>query len=239
MCVEAYASTHTHFATNYFYRHALDKKGKPLKVEHVSEQKNKWNLTDYFRGVFKGVLDPIGAFLNRLGLYPNTMTILGLVGNAIGAIYLSMGHMTIGGLIILLMGPVDALDGTMARLRGMAGEFGAFVDSVTDRYSELVIFGGLIYYYVVRQDAQATLLVFAAAAGSVLVSYVRARAASLGVDTKVGLLTRMERYLVLVPALVFNRPIWGLWIIAILANVTALQRIYDVRSQMIKPQQKS
>ena len=105
-------------------------------MEQVSEQKSKWNLTDHLRGVFKGILDPIGAFLNRLGLYPNTMTILGLIGNTIGAIYLSLGHMTIGGILILLMGPVDALDGTMARLRGMAGEFGAFVDSVTDRYSE-------------------------------------------------------------------------------------------------------
>ena len=207
-------------------------------MEHVSEQKSRWNLTDHLRGVFKGILDPIGAFLNRLGLYPNTMTILGLIGNTIGAIYLAMGHMTIGGILILLMGPVDALDGTMARLRGMTGEFGAFVDSVTDRYSELVIFGGLIYYYVSRQDAMATILVFAAAAGSVLVSYIRARASSLGVETKVGLLTRMERYLVLVPALVFNRPLWGLWVIAILANFTALQRIYDVRRQMVPPGEK-
>ena len=207
-------------------------------MEHASEQKSKWNLTDHLRGVFKGILDPIGAFLNRLGLYPNTMTILGLIGNTIGAIYLSLGHMTIGGVLILLMGPVDALDGTMARLRGMAGEFGAFVDSVTDRYSELVIFGGLIYYYVGQQDAMATILVFAAAAGSVLVSYVRARASSLGVETKVGLLTRMERYLVLVPALVFDRPLWGLWVIAILANITALQRIYDVRKQMVNPGKK-
>ena len=208
-------------------------------MEHVSEQKSKWNLTDYMRGVFKGVLDPIGAFLNRLGLYPNTITILGLVGNTIGAILIAMGQMTLGGLLILLMGPVDALDGTMARLRGMASEFGAFVDSVTDRYSELVVFGGLIYYFVEQGDALATLLVFAAAAGSVLVSYVRARASSLGIETKVGLLTRMERYIVLVPALILNRPLWGLWIIAILANITALQRILDVRRQMVPPRRRS
>ena len=86
------------------------------------------------------MLDPIGAFLNRIGLMPNTMTILGLLGNTVGAVLLSQGRMTIGGLIILAMGPVDALDGTMARLRGEPSEFGAFVDSVTDRYSELVIF---------------------------------------------------------------------------------------------------
>lgn len=205
----------------------------------MSKQKSRWNLTDHLRGVFKGVLDPIGAFLNRLGLYPNTITMLGLIGTTIGAVYLALGQMTIGGVLILLMGPVDALDGTMARLRGMASDFGAFVDSVTDRYSELVIFGGLIYYYVGQEDALAVLLAFAAAAGSVLVSYVRARASSLGVETKVGLLTRMERYMVLAPALVLNRPLWGLWIIGILANITALQRIIDVRNQLVPPRRRS
>ena len=74
-------------------------------------------------------------------------------------------------------------------------------------------------------------MTYLAAAGSVLVSYVRARASSLGYDTKVGILTRMERYLVLAPTLVFNIPLVGLWIIAILANITALQRIWDVRRQ--------
>ncbi|OGO72527.1 MAG: hypothetical protein A2Z49_06130 [Chloroflexi bacterium RBG_19FT_COMBO_56_12] len=188
-------------------------------------------LTDRLRVRFKGVSDPIGAFFNRLGLMPNTMTILGLVGNAVGAVFLALGHMTIGGLIILAMGPVDALDGTMARLRGMPTEFGAFVDSVADRYSELVIFGGLIYYYLTQADWLLAIVTFAAASGSVLVSYIRARASSLGMDTKVGVLTRFERYLVLAPALVFNIPWLGVWIIAILANLTALQRILDVRRQ--------
>ena len=140
--------------------------------------------------------------------------------------------MTWGGILILLMGPVDALDGTMARLRGMASEFGAFVDSVTDRYSELVIFGGMLYYFVRQGDVLAGILVFVAASGSVLVSYVRARGQSLGADTKVGILTRMERYLVLAPGLIFQQPVWALWIIAIFANVTAIQRIIDVRRQL-------
>jgi CDP-diacylglycerol---glycerol-3-phosphate 3-phosphatidyltransferase len=159
------------------------------------------------------------------------MTILGLVGNMVGAVLLAQGMMTWGGIIILLMGPIDALDGTMARLRGQTGKFGAFVDSVTDRYSELVIFAGLIYYYAQHQLILATVLVYFAAAGSVLVSYIRARGQSLNWDTKVGILTRVERFLVLAPALIFNVPIWGLWIIAVLANLTALQRIWDVRSQ--------
>lgn len=200
-------------------------------MEEVAKKKPPVTFTDLMRVRFKGIVEPAAAFFNRLGLMPNTMTILGLAGNVIGAYLLSQGHMTWGGILILLMGPVDALDGAMARLRGMAGEFGAFVDSVTDRYSELAIFAGLLYYYATRGDSLASLLVFFAAAGSVLVSYNRARAQSLGWDTKVGILTRMERYLVLAPTLILNIPIIGLWIIAILANVTAIQRIFDVRRQ--------
>jgi CDP-diacylglycerol--glycerol-3-phosphate 3-phosphatidyltransferase len=200
-------------------------------VEQASENKKKITFTDQMRVRFRGILDPVGGFLNRLGLMPNTMTILGLVGNTVGAVLLAQGNMRIGGLIILAMGPIDALDGTMARLRGEPSEFGAFVDSVTDRYSELVIFGGLLFYYIQQGDWVMALVTYVAAGGSVLVSYVRARAASLGYDTKVGVLTRIERYLVLAPSLVLNIPWVGLWIIAILANITALQRIWDIRRQ--------
>ncbi len=200
-------------------------------MESAEQTPKRLTFTDWLRVNFKGVLDPIGAFFNRLGLMPNTMTILGLVGNTIGAVLLAQGYMLWGGIVILLMGPVDALDGTMARLRGMAGQFGAFVDSVTDRYSELVIFAGLIYYFTQQNNSLAILLTYAAAAGSVLVSYVRSRGQSLGWDTKVGILTRVERYLVLAPALILNIPMIGLWIIAIFANITAVQRIYDVRRQ--------
>ena len=143
--------------------------------------------------------EPIALFFNRLGLNPNTMTILGLVGNAIGAVLIARGNMFWGGVLILAMAPVDALDGTMARLRGQPTKFGAFVDSVTDRYSELVIFGGLLVYYQQLNKGLEMLIVYAAAAGSVLVSYVRARGQSLGYDTKVGLFSRLERFLVLTP----------------------------------------
>jgi CDP-diacylglycerol--glycerol-3-phosphate 3-phosphatidyltransferase len=195
-------------------------------------EKKRLTLSEYLRIRFKGFLDPIGRFFNRIGLMPNTMTILGLIGNIIGAIFLAQGKMTLGGIIILIMGPVDALDGTMARLRGESSDFGAFVDSVTDRYSELVIFGGVLYYFLSQNQETYAGLVFIAAAGSVLVSYVRARAASLGYDTKVGILTRFERYIVLAPTLIFNIPEIGIGIIAILANVTAIQRIVDVRRRV-------
>ncbi|RMF43821.1 MAG: CDP-alcohol phosphatidyltransferase family protein [Anaerolineae bacterium] len=201
-------------------------------MEHsVSKKASRMTFTDMMRVRFKGVLDPIGAFFNRLGLMPNTMTILGLVGNAVGALFLLRGEMLIGGLLVLAMGPVDALDGTMARLRGEPTEFGAFVDSVTDRYSELVILGGLLLYYALQGNFAGVVLAYLAAAGSVLVSYTRARAQSLGKETKIGILTRLERYLVLAPSLVFNIPLVGLGILAVFSNITALQRIFDVRRQ--------
>jgi len=191
----------------------------------------KKTLTDYLRLWFKWFLDPLGGFFNRLGITPNMMTMLGLIGNTIGAFFLARGEMLTGGLLVLLMTPIDALDGTMARLRGESSNFGAFVDSVTDRYSELIIYGGLLYHFLFLGDPVGGLLVFGAAAGSVLVSYVKARAEALGYEAKIGILTRVERNLVLAPALVFNQLFIGLGIIAIFANITALQRIWHVRSQ--------
>lgn len=191
----------------------------------------KKTFTDYLRLWFKWFLDPLGGFFNRLGLTPNMMTMLGLIGNMIGSYFLARGEMLTGGLFVLLMTPIDALDGTMARLRGESSDFGAFVDSVSDRYSELIIYGGLLYHFLGTGNSLGGLLVFGAAAGSVLVSYVKARAEALGYEAKVGLLTRVERYLVLAPALVFNQLFIGLAIIAVFANITALQRIWHVRSQ--------
>lgn len=196
----------------------------------------KKTFTDYLRLWFKWVLDPLGRFFNRLGFTPNMMTMLGLAGNAVGAYFLSQGEMLTGGLIVLIMTPVDALDGTMARLRGESSDFGAFVDSVSDRYSELIIYGGLLYYFLSIGEPLGGLLVFAGAAGSVLVSYVKSRAETLGYEAKIGILTRAERYLVLAPSLVLsslnpNILYIGLAIIAVFANITALQRIWYVRRQ--------
>ena len=202
-------------------------------MENIVKPEKK-TLTDRLRSLFKWLIDPIGAFLNRLGLTPNTITMLGLVGNIVAAFFLAQGNMLWGGLIVLVMWPVDALDGTMARLRGDPTDFGGFVDSVTDRYSELVIFAGLLYYFLGQGDTLASMLVFASASGSILVSYTRARAEALDFDAKIGALTRVERYLVLAPGLIFNYPLIAMWIIAILANFTALQRIWHVRRQAHK-----
>jgi CDP-diacylglycerol--glycerol-3-phosphate 3-phosphatidyltransferase len=194
-------------------------------------KKTSSSFSDFLRWLFKGVLDSIGGFLNRLGLMPNTITLLGLVCNTAVGVLLALGHIRWGGLVLLLTGPIDAIDGTMARLRGQPSQFGAFVDSVTDRYSELVIFGGLLFYYLQQQNWMNCCLVYVAAAGSVLVSYVRARAEGVGYRANIGLLTRVERFIILVIGLLINRPDIALWILAVLANFTAVQRILFVRKQ--------
>jgi len=199
--------------------------------------KKRVTPTDWMRQRFKGSLDAVAGGLIKLGLTPNLMTGLGFAITGLGAYFLSQGQMVLGGLLILIAGPFDALDGSMARLLGQPTKFGAFVDSVTDRWSEMLIFLGLLYFYLQGNDPSAALvciLIFVATMGSVMVSYTKARAEALGFDCNVGLLTRMERYLVLAPGLLLNLPVVALWIIAVLANVTALQRALYVRSQARK-----
>jgi CDP-diacylglycerol--glycerol-3-phosphate 3-phosphatidyltransferase len=186
-------------------------------------------FSDKMRGWFRWYYNPIATFLNRLGIRPNTVTLIGLAGTVGCAILIALGHMTWAGILLLIMGPVDAMDGALARLRNEASDWGAFVDSVTDRYAELVLFLGFLIYYMLHANATGVLLAYLAAAGSVLVSYVKARADASKLDANIGLLTRVERYLVLIPGLIFNLPMVVLVIIAIFANFTALQRILRVR----------
>jgi CDP-diacylglycerol--glycerol-3-phosphate 3-phosphatidyltransferase len=202
-----------------------------MTLEGSSEKNMPFSLEKYLRKSFKGFLDPAGSYLNRIGLKPNTVTIFGLIGNFLGAILIALGYIPIGGFIVFLMGPIDALDGTMARLRGEPTSFGGFVDSVTDRYSELVILLGLLIYYIYNPNWIATLLIYLSAAGSVLVPYVRARAEEAGYSASIGILSRVGRYLILAPALMLNLQLYALAIIAVFANITALQRIAFVRRQ--------
>jgi len=191
----------------------------------------KKTFTDVLRLGFKWFLDPVARFLNRIGLTPISVTLIGVAGNVVAAYFIARGHISIGGLIVLIVWPIDALDGTMARLRGEAGDWGAFVDSVSDRYSELIILGAVLYYFAMTDQPVSAVVTFVAAAGSILVSYVKARAEAQSFSAREGLLTRAERYLILGPTLLFNIPVIGVWIIAILANFTALQRIWVVRAQ--------
>lgn len=201
-----------------------------MRADDTAQPTNP-TLTEILRIRFRKQVETVAAFVNRLGIAPITVTFTGLIGTLIGAIFLAQGNFLVGGIVILCMGTLDALDGTMARLRGEATDYGAFVDSVTDRYSDLLIFGGLLAYYLLRADLVMSGLVFAAAAGTVMVSYVKARAEALDFEAKWGILSRAERFIVLIPSLVLSYPHIGVVLVAILANFTALQRIYFVRKQ--------
>lgn len=188
-------------------------------------------FTDHLRRIFKGVLDGIAQVLDRLGVSANAVTIFGLIGNLAASFLIASGELMWGGIIAMLIWPLDALDGTLARLRNHSGKYGAFIDSVTDRYSEIFVYGGLIYHFAQNGNWIDIILVFLAATGSIMVSYIRARAEALGYSAKIGLLTRAERYFVLIPGLIFGFPRISLWILAIFTHFTTLQRSLYVRAQ--------
>jgi len=196
-----------------------------------SKNKEAKTFTDVLRRVFKDALEGVGGFLNKLGIKPNVITAAGLIGNLAAGVLIAAGHLFWGGLLAMIVGPFDALDGTMARLRGESGKYGAFVDSVTDRYSEIALYGGLLVFFTQTGAWRDALLVFFATIGSIMVSYTRARAEALGYSAEIGLLTRVERYLVLIPGIILNYPIISLWILAIFTNFTAIQRFLFVRRQ--------
>lgn len=202
-----------------------------LNPAAVNHRRTFATLTDRVRAGATWFLDPVGAFLARVGVHPNVLTGLGFVGNVAGAVLLAQGHFTLGGIVILVMAPVDALDGATARARGEGSRWGAFVDSTTDRWTEAITMLALLVFYMNQGSALMAVLVFLALVGSIMVSYTRARAEALGFDAKVGLLSRLERYLVLVPALILGHPEVAVWILAVLANLTAVQRMLHVRRQ--------
>jgi len=186
-------------------------------------------LTKFLRKIFKNLLDAIAGKLILLGIKPNMITLFGLVGVFIASLLIAKGKLLSGGLLILFMASMDALDGAVARLSGDVSDFGAFLDSVSDRYAEFAIFFGMLVYALNKQEHLTIILAFLAATGSVLVSYTRARAEALGVDVKLGMLTRVERFLVIIPSLIFNQVVIGLLLISILGHVTAVQRIIYTR----------
>ncbi len=201
------------------------------KLEDMNQDPKKQGktFTDFLRKLFAGVLESAARFLLKIGLTPNAITVIGFIGSLAAGVLMALGHLRWGGIVALILTPLDALDGKMARLQGGESKFGAFMDSVTDRYSEIVIYAGLMGYFVRNGEMLELLLVYAALAGSLMVSYVRARAESLGYCAKIGLLTRAERYIVLLPGLIFNFSVLSLWILAILTHFTAFQRFFYVR----------
>jgi CDP-diacylglycerol--glycerol-3-phosphate 3-phosphatidyltransferase len=185
-------------------------------------------LTDLARERMRWLLEPLARLIIRTGISPNLLTVMGFVFTGGVAYVLATGHLQIGGVLLVVAGTFDALDGTLARLAGRKSRFGAFLDSTMDRFSEAVIYLGLLVHYTQHGGRQESFLIYAAIVGSLMVSYARARAEGLGIECKTGILTRFERTAVLVIGLILNQMRITLWILAVLSNFTALQRMYHV-----------
>lgn len=185
----------------------------------------------YARHLAEMVVRPLAA----IGMTPNMATLLGLVLNAVTAAVLATGNLRIGGVMLLVAGLFDMVDGALARVRNQRTTFGAFFDSTLDRYSEgLVLLGVILFALTLPASPQRTWIValaYVAALSSLMVSYARARAEGLGLDGKSGLMARPERVLLLAAGLIIGGAgllVWTLALLALTSTITAVQRIVSV-----------
>lgn len=185
-------------------------------------------LDDWLRRISRGVLDPIAGWLCSLGVKANTVTAIGGLFNLVVGVLIALGHLPLGGALLILAAGLDAVDGTMARKLSRPTRFGAFFDSTLDRVSETAIFGGLLWHYASQGQPVNALLSFVALAGSLLVSYTRARAEGLGIECKVGWFTRVERSIVTIAALILGLMPYVLWLLAVGTWFTTGQRVWHV-----------
>ncbi|HEX7745619.1 MAG TPA: CDP-alcohol phosphatidyltransferase family protein [Micromonosporaceae bacterium] len=184
------------------------------------------------------VVEPLARRLLRVGVTPNAVTVTGTVGVLIGALgFGARGHLIAGALIVTFFALTDLLDGTMARIRGGATRFGAFLDSSMDRLADGAVFGAVTYWLATQDDRAGVAAALLCLVGGQLVSYVKARAEGLGMTCNVGIAERTERLVVVgVGGLLagFGLP-WALpaalWLLAVLSFVTVGQRIRHVYRQ--------
>jgi CDP-diacylglycerol---glycerol-3-phosphate 3-phosphatidyltransferase len=184
------------------------------------------------RAVVAYGVNPTARFLLRIGVTPNAVTIAGTVGVLIGSYFGAMGHLIWGTFIVTACALTDVLDGTMARMRGSSGKYGALLDSSMDRIADAAVFGAVVYYMHTEGNPYGGMIaaLISLAMGQV-VSYVKARAQSLGLNADVGIAERLERLLIVgVGGLLGGFGLdWGLpaalWVLAALATVTVFQRL--------------
>lgn len=175
------------------------------------------------------IVDPVVSALAGAGIPPNVLTVTGFVLNVVAGVLIGLGFVAVGGLVMTFTAmPLDALDGALARATNRESKFGAFLDSVLDRFAEAALLIGLAVLFLQRGDLISVIVTFAAMVGSFMVSYTRARAEGLGVECKVGLFSRLGRFLLLAIGLILNLPVITVWLLAILSLLTALQRMVHV-----------
>lgn len=188
-------------------------------------------LTDRIRQITGSITSYLGMTLHRAGVHPDALTVMGLILVMIAAVFIGQGQTQLGGLILVLGLPLDALDGAVARAMQRKDRFGAVLDSTLDRYADGFIFVGLSYYFAVQDRYEMMLLALLALLGSFLVSYVRARAEGIGLSLKEGLFTRFERVLIILIVLLIPIPNLleiGVVVLAVGTNFTGLQRLWFV-----------
>jgi len=183
----------------------------------------------------KYILNKIVKLLTLLRINPNLLTFFGVLISLWAAFEFGYGYLFRGSLVIILAGLFDMLDGEVARVRCLETRFGAFYDSVIDRYSDVIILQGLLVYYARHQMLGYVVLVGVVIMGAVLTSYTRARAESLITTCKVGFMERPERIVLLIIGGLSNRMEAVLWILAILGNWTVITRIYYTWKELPKP----
>ena len=191
-------------------------------------------ISEHRRKIFADPLNRLVPLLQATGISPNGLTIIGFLLTALAAYLLAIGSFVGGGLVLTSQRIFDMFDGSLARATGQSTKFGAFFDSSIDRYSESVILIALIYFYSdIGSSPLEPVLLAVTLVGSMMVSYTRARAEAIDVECKVGILQRPERIILLIVGLLTGWMVPVLWLLAILTNVTAMQRIYDVYKKTI------
>ena len=186
-------------------------------------------MLSHYKTPFQRLGDPVARALLRARVRPNHLTVVGLGVSIVAALALADGRLRVGALLLALAGLFDFFDGSLARLANSVSAYGAFLDSVVDRYSDLVVLLGVVLYYHRAADTQGVLLTMITMVGTIMISYTKARAQSIGLACEIGLMERPERLIVLIAGATFNVLTPAVMVLAVLTNVTALQRILYTR----------
>ncbi len=189
------------------------------------------DLSQTRRRISRYISEPAIKVLSRTGLSPNTVTVIGLLWSVGAAVAIAPGYLLLGGILVLVAGLFDILDGALARAKGQSTASGALLDSICDRLAEAALFCGLLVLYVGQSAHLEIWLTCAALVGALMVSYIRARAEGVGMKCEVGIFTRPERVIVLALGLILNQVVIALIIVVVFSWVTVIQRFVHVMRQ--------
>jgi len=192
-------------------------------------------LRDQLGAWLRRLFGPVIMVLERLNVSPNQLTVAGALLNLVAAVLLGLGYLIPAGVVFVVGSVLDMLDGTLARLAQKVTPFGAFLDSTLDRASEGVILAAVAYRLALEGRPVAVAFVVVALLGSLLVSYTRARAEALGLECKVGIMSRPERIVLVAIGLFFNVLPYVVYILAALTTLTVAQRVVHVNRQLRSP----